>query len=101
MKHTPKEEQPHWRKKKIFSFTEDDVARLERLVGRMERMRPGITQSQVVRVALTVLEQASQHELMDALNQTPEPRMGFEPKSRIKKLDCNEYQQLLKESELT
>lgn len=75
----PVEEKPHWRKKKLFSFTNEDEFRFERLLARADEVSPGINQSQLLRVAMKHLDQSTDKVFENAVKSTPEPRMGFEP----------------------
>ena len=83
MKNKKKEEdQPHWRKKVMFSFTQEDECRFGRLHERADEILPGINRSQVLRVALTFLECASEAQFQEAVELTAIPRMGAKPDKR-------------------
>ncbi len=83
MSKEPVEEKPHWRKKKLFSFTEEDELRFERLLKRADWVSPGINQSQLLRVALIHLEHSSTKVFQEAVEKASIPRMGFEPKKKL------------------
>lgn len=101
MKKEPREEKPHWRKKKLFSFTEEDEIRFERLLARADEVSPGINQSQLLRVALLHLERSPMDDFAQAIAQASVPRMGFEPKTKEKhdkyELSDAERQEIIEE----
>jgi hypothetical protein len=72
------EEKPHWRTKTTISFTQSDELRFQRLLSKADKARPGITKSQLVRIGLIHLESLSREKFDLAIEQTPEPRKGFE-----------------------
>ena len=74
----PVEEKPHWRAKVTFSFTQEDELRFQRLLEKADKARPGITKSQLVRISLIHLESLSRKKFDSVVEQTPEPKKGFE-----------------------
>ena len=74
----PVEEKPHWRAKVTFSFTQEDELRFQRLLEKADKARPGITKSQLVRIGLIHLESLSRKKFDSVVEQTPEPKKGFE-----------------------
>ncbi|MBE9044333.1 hypothetical protein IQ255_07940 [Pleurocapsales cyanobacterium LEGE 10410] len=84
------EEKPHWRKKKLFSFTQEDELRFNRLLERADRVSPGINQSQLLRVAFTHLESVSTKIFLEAVEQASVPRMGFESKKKNQKYELSD-----------
>jgi len=77
-----REEQPHWRRKTTFSFTQEDQLRFERLHDKAYSVSPGINRSQLVRVALIMLEAAPEAKFEHAVTHTAIPRMGMKPQGK-------------------
>ena len=74
----PVEEKPHWRAKVTLSFTQSDELRFQRLLEKADKARPGITKSQLVRISLIHLESLPRKKFNQVVEQTPEPKKGFE-----------------------
>lgn len=72
------EEKPHWRTKTTISFTQSDELRFQKLLEKADKARPGITKSQLVRIGLIHLESLSRKKFDSVVEQTPEPKKGFE-----------------------
>ena len=86
----PIEEKPHWRKKKLFSFTQSDERRFTQLLERADRISPGINQSQLLRVALIHLERSPMKVFQEAVERASVPRMGFKSKKKNQKYELSD-----------
>lgn len=89
-------ERSHWRKVRPISLPAEDNTRLERLKEQAEKVVTQASYSLVVRAALRELAKLPAWKFRQALEGTPAPRYGPEPKTPKPTLSDEEREELMK-----